>query len=57
MAFWSRRAIVSRMDRLRLTMTATDTQGIRGFRRLHVLGMGLNFVQLLLICGTLPMVL
>ncbi len=45
------------MDRLRLTMTATDTQGIRGFRRLHVLGMGLNFVQLLLICGTLPMVL
>jgi hypothetical protein len=56
-AFSSRRIILSRMDRLRTTMTATDTDGIRQFRRLHVLGMVLNFVQLLAICAGLPIVL
>jgi len=56
-AFCSRRAILSRMDRLRATMTANDTAGIRQFRRLHVLGMVLNVVQLLTICAGLPFVL
>jgi hypothetical protein len=56
-AFCSRRVILSRMDRLRMTMTVTDTEGIRRFRRLHVLGMVLNFVQLLAICAALPVVL
>ena len=44
-------------DRLRMTMTATDTAGIRQFRKLHVLGMPLNMVQLLTICFGLPSVL
>jgi hypothetical protein len=56
-AFWSRRVILSRMDRLRMTMTATDTAGIRQFRKLHVLGMSLNVAQLLTICVGLPGVL
>ena len=56
-AFWSRRIILSRMDRLRTTMTADDTVGIRRFRRLHAAGMFLNVVQLLLICISLPKVL
>src|SRR4051794_14553180 len=56
-AFWSRREILSRMDRLRVTMTADDAAGIRRFRRLHVLGMVMNFVQLLAICVALPFVL
>ena len=42
-AFWSRRVILSRMDSLRMTMTATDTAGIRQFRKLHVVGMSLNW--------------
>src|SRR4051794_23198051 len=46
-AFMSRRSILSRMDRLRLTMTPNDAAGIRRFRRLHVLGMVLNVAQLL----------
>src|SRR6478735_7436667 len=53
-AFWSRRAILSRMDSLRMTMTATDTAGIRQFRKLHVVGMSLNVAQLLTICFGLP---
>ena len=56
-AFWSRRVILSRMDTLRITMTATDTAGIRQFRKLHVTGMSLNLVQLLAICFGLPSVL
>ena len=56
-AFWSRRGILSRMDRLRTTMTAHDAAGIRRFRRLHVLGMVLNVAQLLVICASLPVVL
>jgi hypothetical protein len=44
--FAARRAIVSRMDRLRSTMTATDVLVIRGFRRLHVAGLVLNVSQL-----------
>jgi len=56
-AWCSRRAILSRMDRLRLTMTATDSAGIRQFRKLHVLGMSLNFGQLVVICGGLPVLL
>lgn len=56
-AFASRRAILSRMDRLRSTMTATDAAGIREFRKLHVLGMSLNVLQLLAICIALPSVL
>ena len=56
-AFGSRRTILSRMDALRTTMTATDTQGIRRFRKLHIVGMSLNFAQLLLICVGLPSVL
>lgn len=56
-AFISRRIILGRMDRLRATMTASDTAGIRSFRRWHGLGMALNLAQLLAICGSLPFVL
>ena len=56
-AFCSRRAILTRMDRLRATMNASDAAGIRRFRTLHVLGMSLNLAQLLLICVSLPRVL
>ena len=56
-AFASRSLILSRMDRLRMTMSATDSEGIRRFRRLHVLGMVLNAVQLLALCAALPVVL
>lgn len=56
-AFCSRRAILSRMDRLRTTMTPTDAGGIRRFRKLHVLGMSLNVAQLAAICVVLPKVL
>jgi len=56
-AFYSRRVILSRMDRLRTTMTSTDAAGIRQFRQLHVAGMVLNVVQLLVICAGLPAVL
>lgn len=51
------RAILPRMDRLRATMTPTDAAAIREFRRLHMLGMGLNVAQLAVICGTLPIVI
>jgi len=44
--FAARRTLVSRMDRLRSTMTATDALAIRGFRRLHVAGIVLNVVLL-----------
>ena len=40
--FTARRAIVSRMDQLRVTMSATDTLAIRRFRWLHVAGLVLN---------------
>lgn len=56
-AFTSRRMILSRMDRLRTTMTPTDAVGIRQFRQLHVTGMVLNVLQLLLICVGLTVVL
>jgi hypothetical protein len=56
-ALGSRRAILTRMDRLASTMTATDRAGIRQFRKLHVTGMVLNFAQLLGICAALPAVL
>jgi hypothetical protein len=56
-AFWSRRFILTRMDRLRDSMTATDAAGIRRFRELHVLGMVLNFVQLIAICVGLTVAL
>ena len=56
-AWWSRRVILSRMDSLRATMTADDAAGIRQFRKLHVLGMGLNVAQLGVICVALPVVL
>jgi hypothetical protein len=56
-AFWSRSFILTRMDRLRASMTATDTAGIRRFRVLHVLGMVLNFVQLIAICVGLTVAL
>lgn len=49
-AFISRRSILSRMDRLRDAMTATDTARIRRFRQLHVWGMVLNVVQLGVVC-------
>ena len=44
--FTARRIIVTRMDRLRGTMTATDAPAIKRFRRLHVSGMVLNVVLL-----------
>lgn len=56
-AFTSRGFILSRMDRLRTTMTATDAVGIRQFRQLHVAGMVLNVTQLLLICVGLTILL
>jgi len=49
-AFLSRRGILSRMDRLRDAMTATDTVRIRQFRLLHVWGMVLNVAQLFAVC-------
>ena len=49
-AFFSRRGILSRMDRLRESMTATDAARIREFRQLHVLGMVLNVTQLAALC-------
>jgi len=49
-AFLSRRGILSRMDRLRDAMTATDMVRIRQFRLLHVWGMVLNFAQLFAVC-------
>jgi hypothetical protein len=49
-AFLSRRGILSRMDRLRDVMTATDAARIRQFRHLHVLGMVLNVTQLAALC-------
>ena len=57
LAYCSRRAILSRMDRLRGTMTSADSTGIRQFRKLHVLGMSLNVAQLVVICLALPRVL
>ena len=48
--FVSRRYILSRMDALRATMTATDAGQIRQFRRLHILGMVLNVGQLFAVC-------
>jgi hypothetical protein len=56
-AFLSRRGILSRMDRLRDVMTATDAARIRQFRSLHVWGMVLNVAQLLAICIGLVLVL
>ncbi|MET0312375.1 MAG: hypothetical protein ABW051_10020 [Burkholderiaceae bacterium] len=56
-AWLSRRLIVSRMDAIRAVMTPEDAVRIREFRKLHVMGMVLNFVQLLAICFTLPKVL
>jgi hypothetical protein len=42
----ARRLIVSRMDRLRSTMTATDAPAISSFRKLHVRGLALNTMML-----------
>jgi hypothetical protein len=56
-AFCSRSFILARMDRLRASMSATDAAGIRRFRELHVLGMVLNFVQLIAICAGLTVAL
>lgn len=56
-AFTSRHHILSRMDRLREVMTATDAGRIRQFRHLHVWGMVLNVAQLLTICMGLVSVL
>ena len=56
-AYLSRRVILSRMDALRAAMTPEDAPRIREFRKLHVTGMVLNFVQMLGICFILPRVL
>lgn len=56
-AVLSRRAILSRMDGLRAAMTPGDTERIRAFRKLHVVGMSLNVAQLAMICTALPVVL
>lgn len=45
----SRRFVLSRMDRLRATMTPEDATGIRRFRALHIGGMAANFAQLMFI--------
>jgi hypothetical protein len=49
-ALASRRTILVGMDRLRAVMTPTDAAAIRQFRRLHVTGMALNFIQLVTLC-------
>jgi hypothetical protein len=41
---------VSRMDMVRSTMTADDSEAIRRFRRLHIAGMLLNVVLLAAFC-------
>ncbi|MEO5669438.1 MAG: hypothetical protein ABIR26_02000 [Ramlibacter sp.] len=46
LAFLLRRTVISRMDQLRSTMTSTDKAAISRFRRLHIGGMLVNFVQL-----------
>ena len=46
LAFLLRRAVISRMDRLRSTMTPSDKAAISRFRRLHIGGMAINVVQL-----------
>jgi hypothetical protein len=48
--FAGRRWFISRMDRVRSTMTAEDSSAIRQFRRLHITGMLLNFVMLAAFC-------
>lgn len=48
--FAGRRWLVARMDRVRSTMTADDSVGIRRFRRLHIAGMLLNVALLAGFC-------
>ena len=48
--FAGRQWFVARMDRVRSTMTADDSFGIRTFRRLHIAGMLLNVLLLAAFC-------
>ena len=48
--FAGRRWLVARMDRVRSTMTADDSAGIRRFRLLHIAGMLLNVALLASFC-------
>ena len=52
-AFLSRRSVLPRMDRLRARDEPMEAPAIRQFRELHILGMLLNFAQLLAICVSL----
>jgi hypothetical protein len=45
-AFAVRNGVISRMDRLRSTMTVGDSAAIAQFRRLHITGIVLNVVPL-----------
>ncbi|HUR90120.1 MAG TPA: hypothetical protein VMZ74_13610 [Ramlibacter sp.] len=49
-AFFSRRAVLPRMDALRAREEPMELPAIRKFRQLHVTGMLLNITQLLSIC-------
>jgi hypothetical protein len=49
-AYTSRRFMLPRMDRLRDRTEPMERPAIITFRRLHISGMVLNFVQLLCIC-------
>jgi len=48
--FAGQRWFVARMDRVRSTLTADDSIGIRRFRRLHIVGMLLNVLLLAAFC-------
>lgn len=50
LGFAGRCWFVSRMDTVRSTMTADDSDAIRRFRRLHIAGMLLNVVLLAAFC-------
>ena len=50
LGFAGRRWLVSRMDRVRSTMTADDSSSIGQFRRLHIAGMLFNVALLAAFC-------
>jgi hypothetical protein len=52
-AFFSSRSVLPRMDRLRARDEPMEPPAVRRFRELHVVGMALNFAQLMAICVSL----
>jgi|SRR5664279_5602836 len=48
-----RRVVIPRMDSLRAQMLFSETSAIPGFRRMHVIAISANFVQLVVTVGSL----